>query len=154
MVPVGATSRSLRAHRSEHSESWWPVRSEPVRPAAATQALIIREVDYDPPGSETPREESVTLFNPGEETIDLLAWRITDNHGAYAFKEELLIAPHGSKVLGGSAYNPDNSNLGIALANKGDFVKIYDQEGRLVDAVCWKKGCDSCPDCRPLSPRN
>lgn len=116
---------------------------------ADTDELVITEIMYNTPGS--PDNEYVEIYNHTAITVDLTGWYLLDDNddhdpcmlvGSLAPGEVLVIA--GDPTLFGTAYpdvenvNPNYFNvddLGWALSNGGELVRLYNASPELVDAV-------------------
>jgi len=114
----------------------------------AGPSIIISEVFYDTPGADS-KEEWVEFYNPTGSAVDIGEWTLQDNSGkAYTF-------PGGTILLGGATlvlardeagfnnlygFDPDLADLNRSLNNGGDFLKLFDLGGSLVDEVGWEGG--------------
>ncbi len=96
----------------------------------------IYEVIYDPPGQE-PDDEMISLKNTGATAADISGWRLTDGEGNYSIPDGTILSPGGVWSVYGSTYNPTRNTRGLFLANSGDEVKLYDENGELVDSYSW-----------------
>jgi hypothetical protein len=114
-----------------------------------TDELVITEIMYNTPGS--PDNEYVEIYNHTDVTVDLTGWYLLDDNdehdpcmlvGSLAPGEVLVIA--GDPTLFGTAYpevenvNPNYFNvddLGWALSNGGELVRLYNASPELVDHV-------------------
>ncbi len=115
--------------------------------------IRICALDYNPPGQEKPHDESITICNEGSREVDLRGWKVSDNHAEATLGRSIRIAPGQRTVISGKVFNPTNNTNKVALANSGDFVKLFNPLGILVDAVCWKKGCTKCTECHLLDEK-
>ena len=119
--------------------------------------LFISEVLADPPSGlagdanqdgrrDTYEDEFIELYNAGNSPISLAGWRLGDstalkNH--FQFPPDAVIAPHSYIVLFGGG-NPlgftvavytDDGKIGNGLTNKGEDIRLIDNNGHEIDAV-------------------
>ena len=117
--------------------------------SADTNELVITEIMYNAPGS--PDNEYVEIYNHTALTVDLTGWYLLDDGddhdpcllvGTLAPGDVLVVA--GDPTLFGTAYpavmnvNPNYFNvddLGWALSNGGELVRLFNASLELVDAV-------------------
>ena len=100
--------------------------------------IKICEVVADPPDGIEPDDEEIVLCNYENETVTLGGWTLQDNHGKYLIPVGEVIEPEGEWRVEGRTMNPNRSGTkAIWLANKGDFVVLYDPKDREVDRVHW-----------------
>ena len=120
---------------------------------APTGGVVISEVFYDTPGTDSD-EEWIELFNAGGTTIDISGWTITDNNGTgstYTYPGNASLAPgtfytvasdrKGFKKL--YSKNADKFASIPALNNGGDALVLKDGSGTIIDAVAWEGGASS-----------
>ncbi len=106
--------------------------------------LIISEVYYDATGSDSQREW-IEIYNPTTQTIDLTNYWLQDAAGG-TFTLSGVIKPGEFLVIarnmnGFQSFYGFSANLGdftFALANKGDWVKLFDASGNEIDFVAWE----------------
>ena len=116
----------------------WEVQGEP--------ALIINEIMYNSPGAD---EEWVELFNNTGASIDLENWKLIDSDASHT----PIIIPSGYNVADGGyftiavatdgnfPFTPDYDGTGnFALNNSGDVVRLYNDDGILIDIVSYSDG--------------
>lgn len=115
-----------------------------LRPAS--HDLLISEVDYDTPGTDS-KEESVAVHNPGGAPVPLGGWTLVDGSGrSWSFPAALTIDGHETITVardaaGYSALNgarADVAGLDLSLNNSGDELTLFDTMGRSVDYVAWE----------------
>ncbi len=117
--------------------------------SADTNELVITEIMYNTPDS--PDNEYVEIYNHTGVTVDLTGWYLIDDNddhdpcllvGTLAPGDVLVVA--GDPTLFGAAYptvtnvNPNYFNvddLGWALSNGGELVRLFNASLELVDAV-------------------
>ena len=122
-----------------------------VTPASG---ILIVEL-YPDPFAKNDETEYVKLYNPGNTTINLSGWILTDFESEIHLKGQ--ISPHGYTVIArnGTSYResfgkyPDfewknSSNVkdldgSLRLSNSGDEVGLFDSHGELVDLVVYGK---------------
>ncbi len=116
---------------------------------ADTDELVITEIMYNTPDS--PDNEYVEIYNHTGLAVDLTGWYLIDDNdehdpcllvGTLAPGDVFVVA--GDPTLFGTAYptvtnvNPNYFNvddLGWALSNGGELVRLYNASLELVDAV-------------------
>jgi metallo-beta-lactamase family protein len=97
-------------------------------------AVIIVEVVANAPGDTASEEipnESITLLNNTEDTVNLAGLTISDEHGDWTIGNSLegtILQPGERWTVKGSTYNPRrNCYTAICLANKGEQLELsYD----------------------------
>ena len=113
--------------------------------AQAAPQVVINEIHYDP-APKTEHVEFIELFNTGDDTADLSAWRFS-NAIYYTFPAETSLEPGEYLVLtentshfnrkfasfaaGSQAFDSWNGNLD----NKGERITLVDAAGEVVDEV-------------------
>lgn len=104
--------------------------------STSVATVVICGLIYDPSGPE-PDDEQIALCNEGPSSVDLTGWSIRDNSGLY-------ILPHGTRiesgtqwVVFGTTFNPTRYTHGVYLSNKGDLVRLFDNDGTEVDCRSW-----------------
>lgn len=113
--------------------------------AQAGPSIIITEVFYDTPGTDSI-EEWVEFFNPTGGTIDIGGWTLHDNSTFFTFPGGTILMPGQTFVLAKNAagfnalygFNPDLDGLNLNLSNSGDFLQLFDLSNQLVDEVGWE----------------
>jgi DNA/RNA endonuclease YhcR with UshA esterase domain len=119
-------------------------------PTPTVGRLLITEVYADAPqaGSDAAYEW-VELFNPGDQTIDLAGWSLSDNSGNDALPPATL-APGAFLVIAASPAFFENfpgysgpvvflndGAIGNGLSNSGDRVMLRRPDGALADALSY-----------------
>ncbi|TWT73650.1 hypothetical protein Pla123a_35430 [Posidoniimonas polymericola] len=131
----------------------------------AGAAVLINEVLSDPPtpvetgdsnndGTRAPQEdEFVELINTGAAAVDIGGWTLGDdevpseaNGDPFVFPVGTMIGPGELLVLWGGGtptgfsfqYFVDDGTIGNGLANGGDVVLLYDNNGVLVDELDYR----------------
>jgi len=96
--------------------------------------------------------EGISLFNYGQNNVDLKGWSVSDGEGTLTFVKDVYIAP-GTRLTIAKAIDQDDWFSGrehvlshddgriqkkgsFILADAGDDVSLYNN-GTLVDAVCY-----------------
>lgn len=108
--------------------------------------LVINEIMYNSPGTD---EEWIELYNNTDQTIDLENWNVCDNDASHTH----IWIPAGYSVAPGEyftisiatdgafPFTPDFDGTGnFALNNGGDAVRIWNDDGLLVDIVTYDDG--------------
>lgn len=121
---------------------WLP----PARAGLSTHVLIT-EVFYDTPGTES-QEEWVEIFNPTKEQVDISGWKITDGEATFTVpngtimpaQEVLIVARSSSGFKALYGFEPDFSGATFSLSNSGDEVILKDSSNNVVDVVTYGKG--------------
>jgi hypothetical protein len=94
------------------------------------------------PGT-TVYEDWFELYNPGEEPVDLAGWFLTDNPtnwSQFQVPVGYVLPPHSYLVVwadNNTVLNTGSGNLHVnfRLSRSGEWLGIYDPEGRQVDLV-------------------
>jgi beta-lactamase superfamily II metal-dependent hydrolase len=131
----------------------WSVASDngfPQTQANSIPAVVISEVFYDTPGTDSV-EEWVELYNNHPEAVDIGGWKIVDNNGSgatYTIPADTVMNPGtfitiamdstGFQALYG--YDADLYGTLPALNNTGDALVLKTGLGALADAVAWEGG--------------
>ena len=120
-------------------------------PVSATTAappgldhLLISEIYYDATGIDSEREW-IEIYNPTSQAIDLTNYWLQDAAGG-TFTLSGVIKPGEFIIIarnmnGFQSFYGFSANLGdftFALANTGDWVKLFDANGNEVDFVAWE----------------
>lgn len=116
----------------------WEVPDEP--------AVIINEIMYNSPGVD---EEWVELYNNTDASMDLENWKLLDSDATHP----PIVIPAGHSIAAGGyftiavatdgsfPFTPDYDGTGnFALNNGGDNVRLYNNNGILIDAVNYSDG--------------
>jgi len=116
-----------------------------VRSSPSGDNIIITEVLYDTPGTDS-NEEWFELFNPTNLPINLTGWTIEDNADTFTLskiipaKGYLVIAKQATGFYALYGFNPDIEGLNLFLGNSGDRLVLKDNNGTEVDKVAWEEG--------------
>ncbi|RMH87867.1 MAG: PKD domain-containing protein [Calditrichaeota bacterium] len=121
--------------------------------ATTTSSVVISEVFYDTPGTDS-QEEWVELYNNGASTVDVGGWTITDNNGAgstFTIPAGKTIAPGTFLTVAANqagftalyGYDADVYGSLPALNNTGDALILKDASGQQMDAVAWEGGASN-----------
>ncbi|MEW5759669.1 MAG: right-handed parallel beta-helix repeat-containing protein [Candidatus Thermoplasmatota archaeon] len=110
--------------------------------------ILLSEVAYDV--SVEPHGEWIELFNPTSFIINISDYKIQDNSDVYTIPKGTFISPLNTIIL---ARNQTNFNetygflaelkQNLSLSNTGDFLKIINRNGYLVDEVYWESESNS-----------
>jgi MYXO-CTERM domain-containing protein len=118
--------------------------------AAPVHALVINEIDYDQPSTDTA--EFIELFNEGTSSVDLGGWTIRLVSGASGGAliygtialPGLVLSAGGYFVVCGDAANVANCDLDVTpdtnLIQNGapDAVALMDPSGLIIDTVSYE----------------
>jgi hypothetical protein len=117
--------------------------------SAQGAALVVNEVQYDPPGAGNDSGyEWVELYNGGGEPVGLAGWQLADARDAVALPE-VAVAPGEFLVLAAGAGFAEQhpgftgrlvvlgGRIGNGLGNSGDQVRLLAPDGRLVDGLSY-----------------
>ncbi len=111
----------------------------------ASTSIVISEVYYDTAGTDSI-EEYIELYNMNSSALDLSGWTLTDNYSTYTIANGVSINAQSTLIIardsGGFSnlfgFNPDISDLSLALGNSGDMVILKNNSGTEVDFVAWE----------------
>ena len=111
-----------------------------VQTSAVSPSLLITEVLYDTPGTDSI-EEWVEIYNPTGSTIDLTGWTLNDNSGTFTLSGSITAGAYitvardtaGFNALYG--FNPTITGMNLALGNSGDRAQLKDNSATLIDEV-------------------
>jgi hypothetical protein len=122
-----------------------PTPASGIPSPACANHVLISQVLYDEPGSDTSKEW-LELYNPTVVDIDLSGWKIAKGSSTY-------IVPTGAKIFGGgrfilaksgfqaeNGFEPDVINLSVSLTNSGTVIELRDGSDAIVDVVGWETG--------------
>jgi hypothetical protein len=137
-----------------------PTPTPTPTPSAAEGAVVINEVQYDPPQSSDDNYEWVELYNRTDHAIDLEGWRIRDNCCSDRLPQ-LSLAPGGFLVIAateegfytnfpdfvGTIVFVEDGLIGGRLGNDSDHLILEDGEGRVIDALSWGWDTSRTPHC-------
>ncbi len=112
---------------------------------AADVSVVINEINYNSADSRDTKDW-VEIVNNGHTTIDLENWLLSDtgSDSGFFFPSGISLAPGEYLVICRNledfrAYNPSITNsigdLPFGLSSQGDILRLYDDEGKLMDAV-------------------
>ncbi len=110
--------------------------------------IVITEVLSDPAAVTDTYGEWFEIYNAGTYQIELSAWTIADADGDshsidpgidfFAIESgEYLVFGRSADSLVNGGYQADYEYADIILANTGDEIILYDNQGRLVDEVYY-----------------
>ena len=115
-------------------------RTIPVTESAASEAIVISEISYNPPESGSDSTEFIELYNPGSSAVNLEGYSFTSGV-VYTFPN-ISIAANSylvvgidsvalQNVYGVSAYQWSSGGL----SNGGEPIALKDDSGNLVDSL-------------------
>ncbi|HEY6913547.1 MAG TPA: CotH kinase family protein, partial [Paludibacter sp.] len=107
--------------------------------------LIINEINYKS-GTLKPMGDWVEIYNPGNQAVNMTGWvfKDSDNKHKFTFPNEYMLQANGYVVIAEDlaafqATCPAVANVvgstGFGLSGSGEYVRIYDNLGMLVDSV-------------------
>ena len=110
-------------------------------------SLVINEINYNS-SEDHESGDWIEIFNPGEMDIDVSGYKLKDdnNDHSYNFPDETIIASGEYLVISNNleAFSELYSNqipivgpFDFGFGGGGDEVRIFDQEGILVDSVSY-----------------
>lgn len=109
------------------------------------KALVINEINYKS-GSSKLTGDWVEIYNPNASEVDMTGWifRDGDNKHKFTFPDRYKLPANGYVVIAEDvdafrAACPEVDNVvgstGFGLSGSGEYVRIYDNLGQLVDSV-------------------
>lgn len=123
------------------------------RSAEAVAQVVINEVLYDAPGTDTG-QEWLELYNAGESAVDLSGWRVERGGTSFALAAELpdgtLLTPGDFLLIGESSVAEARVVTTLVMQNGGnatDGVRLVDRSGSIVDVVLYDEpNANNLPD--------
>lgn len=121
--------------------------------AASPPAVVINEVLYDAPSTDTGKEW-IELYNAGSDPAEVAGWTI-ERGGAsfdavFTFPAGTTIAPHGLILVGESAVIGAQYTATLAFQNGGDAtdgIRLVDADGMVVDVLLYDQpNTNALPD--------
>lgn len=122
-------------------------------PVSTVPDILITEVFYDTPGTES-KEEWVEIYNTTGQQINLSGWKLVDNNGSgqtFTFSSSHQIDGNTYFTLARNrkafrklyGKNADSYVSMPALNNGGDALLLKDPSGNVVDFVAWEGGASA-----------
>ena len=116
--------------------------------SAGSTVLVINEINYKSSVAK-PMGDWVEIYNPGTSAVEMTGWvfKDGDNKHAYTFPTGYSLPADGYVVIAEDlivfqAACPSVSNVvgstAFGLSSAGEFVRLFDQFGQLVDSVDYK----------------
>lgn len=112
---------------------------------AAADRVVISQVHYDTPGTDSV-EEFVDLYNPTGAAVRLDGWTLSDNIGSWTIPNGTTIAAsaylsiardsNGFSALYGTS--PDVTGMTLSLNNTGDVLTLRNASAQTIDHVAWE----------------
>ncbi|KAF0129513.1 MAG: Spore coat protein CotH [Bacteroidetes bacterium] len=110
-------------------------------------SLVINEINYNPNDNFDPGDW-VEVYNPHPYQLDVSGWVFKDEDDTHAFEfpQGTVMTAHGYLVIctDGEAFSnlfPDVDNYigdtGFGLSGSGELIRIYNDEGTLIDQVTY-----------------
>lgn len=149
--PPDVKHRDLMTRKQEYAKGkglglWAPFTPTPPEGIPVSQVVIDPTCSqFNAPGNdnENLNEEYVCLVNPGEESIDISGWSITDEYGwVYTFEKYVLEARSTTKLRSGCGKNTQvdlfwcRSETAV-WNNDGDCVYLRDAAGEARGEYCY-----------------
>ncbi len=141
LVPSGAAPAdpsSAMHWRSSTNPGGSPGTDDPV---SQIPTVLVNEVLSRPvlPGLDT-----VELFNPTTNTVDVTGWFLTDDASVpmkYRFPSNSLIAPNGFVVVDESQFNPTpGTNASFSFGLRGDDVLLFSGDANSTNLTGYSHG--------------
>jgi len=115
---------------------------------APVHEIVINEINYNSP-DDPDAGDWIELFNTSSEDLDLSGWFFKDDNDDHSFEfpENTIIQANGFLVLSKDPEDFANVHPGAAeyigpfdfgLSSGGDEVRIFDNNGDLVDSVSYQ----------------
>jgi CotH kinase protein/Fn3 associated/Lamin Tail Domain len=121
---------------------------EPKKRSAQTDSLIFNELSFFQVEGDSTKDW-VELFNNSKNSIDLSNWSFTDRsiekgwkipEGVIVKSKEFLVISQDLNSFR-SSYSADSikaiGDFDFGLSSKGELLKLYDQEGFIVDSLTY-----------------
>lgn len=159
-APTGSTIVRTDETVDTHTYADWSVASGNGDPGtqsggSANFAVVISEVLYDTPGSETT-QEWIELHNNSTRSADIGGWTLIDANGSgtvYTFPAGATIAAGGFYTVAKNSaafqglygYNPNLEGAIPSLNNTGETLLLKDASGNIKDAAAWEGGSGGLP---------
>jgi len=116
-------------------------------PDSTNQRIVINEINYHSSTEFNPGEW-VELLNNSTNRVDISGWTFKDSNNDQGFpvSEGTTLDPGGFWILCGDTNLfrgcfPDvrnvSGNFGFNLNNSGEFIRLFDQFGELIDSVYY-----------------
>jgi PKD repeat protein len=126
--------------------------------------ILISEVYFNPDrfhgatGTNEWKNEWIELRNLDDKEIDISGWKISDNYRTITIPNSPPIPPGGFVIITPTTSTFDfwpeiptntikivlNEKIGNGLNNEHDFIILKNQNGEIVDSVCWSKDEKDC----------
>lgn len=122
----------------------WHMGKNDAGVAQPLKHLVISEVMYDTPGTESV-EEWLELYNPTGAAVDLAGWMLQDNTAVWSFPvgtaigagQTLTVARDSVGFRSLYGFDPGVSGLTLSLANSADYLLLVDPKGNAISKVAW-----------------
>ena len=133
--------------RSARAVSVFLVVASAALAATTSAQVVINEIHYHPPGTDSARLEFVELYNRGASAVDLSAWTLD-------MGSPLIVLPSGSSIPAGGYFvfaeqistlaaatgytaPTEYVGYGVNLSNGGETVTLRNNLGAVVDLVAY-----------------
>ena len=120
------------------------------KPHLPSPTVVMNEINYHSP-DDRDTGDWVELYNSGDYLADLSGWQFKDGNNQHSFvlPDPTPLQPHGFLVLcqdrmamESISQVPCIGDFDFGLRNSGELIRLYDQDGLLVDSVVYG---DSAP---------
>ncbi len=104
----------------------------------ATDHVVINEVLYDP----IEGNESVELYNPTDEDVNVTGWTLSDGDYCASWQQEIRVVQGTVEAHGYLVVELPNTYGGFTCNNlaTSDDLTLYDLQDEAVDEVSWGTG--------------
>jgi len=110
-------------------------------------AVVINEINYNS-ADDFESGDWVELYNPSEESVDISNWYFSDSDQShkYFFENDKILAPGEYLVVVADAaafkacfpgVNNFVGETGFGLSGSGEFIKLVDNYGEIVDSLTY-----------------
>jgi hypothetical protein len=110
--------------------------------------IIINEINYNS-ASSIDAGDWIEIYNGGDDAKDISSWRISDseNSHVYLIPQNTILEPKAFLVICRDsslfisqypAVSNYTGNLSFGFASSGDCIRLFTNNGILVDSVCYK----------------
>jgi micrococcal nuclease len=135
----GELAEAMKAARSAGAGLWGACSS----PWLGT--IVVTDVAADPPGPDEDRlaDETITLSNVSERTVDLTGWTLRDGSSVNRYRFGSVLLPPGAAVTIHSGCGEDSAGdrfwcaSGPVWNNDADIAMLLDSAGHTVDVFAY-----------------
>ncbi len=109
------------------------------------KSILFSEIVYDSRSPEN-RKEWFEIYNPTGKSLDLTGFMVSDSDFGWEFPEGFVLRPDEFITIARDSEGffeeygcePVISGFSRTLNNDGDSLVLSDDDGRILDKVCWK----------------